>query len=291
MAVANISSTARHTGALLSLARRHPGASIPLVFLLGIVLVSLVGPTLGTGDAEFINPVEVLTSPSREFPFGNDHLGRSVLARLVIALRVSLGLAITSALLAAIVGGLMGLIAGYVGGIVDEIVMRLMDTIFAFPVLLMAVLIAALLGPGIKGVIITIIIVTCPSFSRVVRGPTLSVRERDYVTAARAMGASPVRIVLRHVLPNVMAAILVQLSYTLSVALIIEGSLSFLGLGVQPPFPSLGSLLSDGKVYMEAAWWLVAFPGVTLALAIIAINVSGDWLRDFWDPRLRRLAR
>jgi peptide/nickel transport system permease protein len=271
-------------------ARRNRVGSITVIFLVVIIAVSWIGPVLGTGDPEAIDPAYTLAPPSLQYPLGTEHLGRSVLARLVFALRVSLALATISALLAAAIGTLIGLIVGYVGGVMDELVMRFMDMIFAFPLLLMAILMAAILGAGIKGVLVAIVVVTVPTFSRIVRGPVLSVRERDYVTAAWLLGASSRRILFIHILPNVLAPLLVQISYTLSVALIIEGSLSFLGLGVQPPTPSVGSILRDGKVYMEAAPWMVFFPGITLAMIIIAINVFGDWLRDFLDPKLRRQA-
>jgi len=170
----------------------------------------------------------------------------------------------------------------------DEIIGRLMDVLFAFPTLLLAIIIAAVLGPGITGVIITIVVVTVPIFSRVVRGPTLSVREMEYTIAARVIGASSRRIIFRHVLPNVSTPLLVQLAFTLSGALIAEGALSFLGLGVQPPTPSLGSLLSDGQTYMELAPWMMFFPGLTLAASILAVNLLGDELQRFADPRLVR---
>ena len=218
---------------------------------------------------------------------GNDYLGRSVLARVVFALRVSLVLSAVSAMLAALAGTFAGITVGYVKGWADEIVMRFMDILFAFPSILVAILIATVLGPGLYSVVVIIFVISLPSFTRMVRGPTLSVCETEYVTAAKSVGAARPRIIFRHVLPNVMAPILVQFSYALSVALIIEGSLSFLGLGVQPPQPSLGSLLLDGKKYMELAPWMVLFPGVILALAVVSINVFGDWLRDYFDPRLR----
>ena len=263
--------------------------SVSALFLLGAVLVALIGPTLGTGDPIAINADATFGSPSVEFPLGNDHLGRSVLARLVSALRISLLLATMSGLLAAVAGTIVGVTVGYYGGLLDELVMRLVDMLFAFPWLLMAILVMAALGTGAQSVVVAIVIVMFPSFSRIVRGPTLSVREREYVTAALVVGASPVRIIFRHLVPNVFAPILIQLSYTISVALILEGSLSFLGLGVQPPTATLGSLMRDGKIYMERAPWTVLFAGSTLALAIIAINIIGDWIRDYLDPKLRRL--
>jgi peptide/nickel transport system permease protein len=218
---------------------------------------------------------------------GGDYLGRSVFARLVFALRISLALAATSALLAAVVGTTMGLMAGYFGGILDELVMRFTDVLFAFPTILLGLLVAMVLNPGVNSVIVTIVVATIPVFGRVARGPTLSVRETEYTIAARVIGATSPRILFRYILPNVSTPLLVQLAFTLSGALIAEGALSFLGLGVQPPMPSLGSLLRDGKTYMEIAPWTMFFPGVTLALAILAINLLGDEMQAFTDPRLR----
>ncbi len=275
---------------LLQLLKRGPTAWVPaicLIFLIGAFAIAWIGPSLGTGDPEAMYPTFAFTSPSAQYPMGNDYLGRSVLARVVFALRVSLVLSAVSAMLAALAGTFIGITVGYLKGWTDEIVMRFMDILFAFPSILVAILIATILGPGLYSVVVIIFVISLPSFTRMVRGPTLSVCETEYVTAAQSIGAARPRIVLRHVLPNVMAPILVQFSYALSVALIIEGSLSFLGLGVQPPRPSLGSLLLDGKKYMELAPWMVLFPGVVLALAVVSINVFGDWLRDYFDPRLR----
>ncbi len=229
----------------------------------------------------------MFAKPSGEYPMGGDYLGRSVLARLVSGLRISLALAAVSALLAATLGTIVGLASGYFGGILDEVMMRLMDVLFAFPTILLGLLAAMVMAPGVPGVVVTIVVATIPVFGRVVRGPTLSVRATEYTVAARVIGASSARILWRYVLPNVSTPLLVQLAFTLSGALIAESALSFLGLGVQPPTPSLGSLLRDGKNYMEIAPWTMLFPGLTLAAAILAVNLLGDELQAFTDPRLR----
>jgi peptide/nickel transport system permease protein len=262
------------------------GAATILVLLIAIV-IALVGPVLGTGDPEEISGTARFASPSAEYPMGGDYLGRSVLARLVFGLRISLALAAASALLAAAVGTVLGLISGYFGGTLDELVMRFTDILFAFPTILLGLLVAMVLDPGVSSVVVTIVIATIPIFGRVVRGPTLSVRQAEYTIAARVMGATSHRILFRCVLPNVSTPLLVQLAFTLSGALIAEGALSFLGLGVQPPMPSLGSLLRDGKTYMEIAPWTMLFPGITLAVAILAINLLSDELQAFADPRVR----
>jgi peptide/nickel transport system permease protein len=271
-----------------ALARRSPLGAGAALFLLGLLAVAVVGPLLGVGDPLATSPLAMFAPPRPGLPLGGDYLGRDVLARLVEGLRVSFALAAASALLAATIGILLGLVAGYSGGGADEAVMRLTDLLFAFPTLLLALLIAMVMGPGIPGVLVTIVVATIPVFARVARGPTLSVRATEYALAARVAGAAPPRILVKHVLPNITSPLLVQLAFTLSGALVAESGLSFLGLGVQPPMPSLGSLLRDGRTYMELAPWMMLVPGLTLAATILAINLLGDELQGLLDPRLRQ---
>ncbi len=283
-----LSSSRSRRSTLRRFARQSPIGAVAAVILLAALAVALIGPFIPwVGDPEAISPLAMFAPPSAEYPLGGDDLGRSVFARLVFALRISFALATISALLAAALGTLLGLVAGYTGGLLDEIFMRITDMLFAFPTLLLAILVATVLGPGVSGVIITIVVATVPVFSRVARGPTLSVRASEFAVASRVIGASPARTLFRHVLPNVATPLLVQLAFTLSGALVAEGALSFLGLGVQPPTPSLGSLLSNGKTYMEIAPWTMLFPALTLAAAILAINLLGDEFQRFTDPRQR----
>jgi peptide/nickel transport system permease protein len=277
----------QHTSSLHRFVAGSPLGTISALFLLFAIAVAFLGPYLGTGDPEAIHPTASFAGPTSEYPMGGDYLGRSVLSRLVSGLRISLALSASSALLAATLGTMLGLIAGYFGGVLDELVMRFTDVLFAFPVILLGLLAAMVLQPGIPGVVVTIVVATIPIFCRVARGPTLSVRATEYTVSARVIGASPARILFRYILPNVSTPLLVQLAFTLSGALIAEGALSFLGLGVQPPTPSLGSLLRDGKTYMEVAPWTMFFPALTLAVAILAVNLLGDELQGFTDPRLR----
>jgi peptide/nickel transport system permease protein len=277
----------RHTSSLRRFVTGSPLGTVSALFLLFAIVVAFLGPYLGTGDPEAIHPTASFAGPTGEYLMGGDYLGRSVLSRLVSGLRISLALSASSALLAATLGTMLGLIAGYFGGVLDELVMRFTDVLFAFPVILLGLLAAMVLQPGIPGVVVTIVIATIPIFCRVARGPTLSVRATEYTVSARVIGASPARILFRYILPNVSTPLLVQLAFTLSGALIAEGALSFLGLGVQPPTPSLGSLLRDGKTYMEVAPWTMFFPALTLAAAILAVNLLGDELQGFTDPRLR----
>jgi peptide/nickel transport system permease protein len=277
----------QHTSSLRQFVTGSPLGTISALFLLFAIVVAFLGPYLGTGDPEAIHPTASFAGPTGEYPMGGDYLGRSVLSRLVSGLRISLALSASSALLAAALGTTLGLIAGYFGGVLDELVMRFTDVLFAFPVILLGLLATMVLQPGIPGVVVTIVIATIPIFCRVARGPTLSVRATEYTVSARVIGASPARILFRYILPNVSTPLLVQLAFTLSAALIAEGALSFLGLGVQPPTPSLGSLLRDGKTYMEVAPWTMFFPALALAAAILAVNLLGDELQGFTDPRLR----
>jgi peptide/nickel transport system permease protein len=267
--------------------RKSPlGAFCLLVILFGIAF-AVIGPWVGTGDPEKIDPLAVFASPSRAYPMGTDYLGRSVMARLADGMRVSLLIALLSAGLAAAIGAAIGLVSGYAGGLLDEVTGRLADVVFAFPTMLLGLLIVMVLEPGITALIVTILVVTLPIFVRVARGPTLGLKQAEYVLAARVSGATTRRIVFRHILPNLTGPLLVQVTFSLSVALIAEGALSFLGLGVQPPQPSLGSLLRDGKTYMELAPWTMFFPAIALAGMILAINLLGDELQGIIDPRLR----
>jgi peptide/nickel transport system permease protein len=277
----------RRTAIVKRFARRSPLGTTAIAVLIVMLLIAIVGPWTFTGDPEKIDALATFGGPNGKYLMGTDYLGRSVLARIAVGLRVSMALAAISALVAALVGALLGLIAGYFGGLVDDVIMRIADVFFGFPTLLLALLIEMITQPGVSSVILTILIATVPIFSRVARGPTLSVRSTEYVIAARVMGATSSRLIRKHILPNVLTPLLVQLTFTLSFALIAEGALSFLGLGVQPPRPSLGSLLRDGQTYMQIAPWMMLFPGLTLALAILAINLFGDELQTFTDPRLR----
>jgi ABC-type dipeptide/oligopeptide/nickel transport system permease subunit len=218
---------------------------------------------------------------------GTDYLGRSTMARLAVGMRVSLLIALLAAGSAAAIGAAIGLVSGYAGGLTDEVIGRLADIVFAFPTMLLGLLIVMVMEPGIPALVVTILVITLPIFVRVARAPTLGLKTAEYVMAARVSGATTRRIIFRHILPNLTGPLLVQTTFSLSVALIAEGALSFLGLGVQPPQPSLGSLLRDGKTYMELAPWTMFFPALVLAGLILAINLLGDELQAIIDPRLR----
>jgi peptide/nickel transport system permease protein len=258
---------------------------VGLFVLSGFVLVAVFGSWLPLGDPAAVNAGPRLDAPSGRWWAGTDSLGRSVLPRLVEGVRTTFLLAGAAVVVTAALSVVLGMVAAYYRGAVGELISRGADVLFAFPSLLLAILLVAITGPGVSGALISIVLICSPLMVRVVRAASLSVVGRDFVVAARVGGASPVRILLVHVLPNVAGTAVVQATYALSVGMLIESGLSFLGLGLQPPAASLGSLVHEGAVYLPIAPWLVLVPGVLLAMAIMAVNLVGDGLRDALDVR------
>jgi len=255
-----------------------------LASLLLLIFLGVFGSWLPLGDPTQIAAGPRLGEPTLEHPFGTDELGRSFLPRVVQGIRATFLLSAIAVLISAVIGTLLGMAAGYFGRAVDIAVARGADILFAFPALLVGLLVAAVLGPGQVSAIAVIAIATLPLLIRVVRSVTLSVAGRGFVTAAEVAGASAIRILLLHILPNVMGAVMVQLTYALSIGMIIESALSFLGLGVQPPDASLGSLLRQGSAYLTIAPWMVLSSGAVLSLAIMSVNLVGDAVRDALEP-------
>ena len=261
---------------------------VGLVILAVFAILAVFGPWLVPHDPYAMDITRQLQSPSWSHPFGTDRYGRDVLSRVIAGSRISLSIALISVGCALAIGSSLGLSAGYAGGYIDLALSRIMDILLGFPSLLLAIAIAGTLGPGIGNGIIAIIVVYIPFFFRVTRAPVLSEREREYVEAARCIGVSESRIVLRHLLPNVLGPILVQTAVTLAFALLTEASLSFLGLGAQPPQPAWGAILNEGRTYVERAPWISIFPGIAIMLAVFGLNLVGDGLRDVLDPRIRK---
>jgi peptide/nickel transport system permease protein len=253
--------------------------------LLGLlVLMAIFAPLLAPHDPEHIDSARVLAGPDLSHPFGSDQLGRDVLSRVLFGLRTSLAVAIGSVALAMVVGVPLGLLAGYRGGWVDSLIMRPIDLLLALPALLLAITLIAILGEGSLVALVAIAIIYLPILARVVRSSALVVRERPFVTAARARGASPLSVMTRHVLPNAIGPALVQATVLMGFAIQIEAALAFLGLGAQPPTPSLGLMLLDGYQVLQQAPWVDIYPGVAIALAVIAFFLIGDGLRRVYDP-------
>jgi peptide/nickel transport system permease protein len=261
-----------------------------------VVLAGLVVAILILAVAIFANLLAPVAPDEQNFELleaapgtlawmGTDRLGRDVFSRVIYGSRISLYVAAVSIVSAMLVGGALGLAAGYLGGRWDNLVSRVMDVFFSVPGLLLSVGIAAMRGPGVNSAVIAIAIVYTPIFARVMRGPVLAEREKEYVEAVRALGAGRTKVALRHVLPNVLSPFVVQGTVAFSQAILIEASLSYLGLSAQPPTPSWGNMLNEGRTYLETAPWISVFPGLAIVTAVLAFNLLGDGLRDVLDPR------
>ncbi|MCP8936964.1 ABC transporter permease [Alsobacter sp. SYSU M60028] len=267
--------------------RRNKLLAFAVVFIAAQVLVAVFADWIAPYDPVAQDVIARMKGPSVAHWLGTDQFGRDILSRVIHGWRSSLAVSVSSVGAALVVGGALGLVAAYYRGWTDRIVMRAMDVFFAFPVMLLAIGVVAVLGPRSFTAAVAIAIVYTPIFARLLRGPALVVCESDYVTGARAVGASDARIILMHVLPNLASVVLVQTSLLLSAAILVEASLSFLGLGVQPPTPSLGLMLSEGRNFLMLSPWSAIFSGLAILLLSFGLNLLGDALRDTLDPRLR----
>ena len=266
---------------------RNRVAVVGLIGLILILLSILFAPQLTPYDPIDRNTPERNQAPNLIHPFGTDKLGRDILSRVLYGGRISLQVGFFSIGLAIIISVPLGLIAGFAGGAVDNIIMRIMDIILAFPGLIFAIWLVALLGSEIINVIIAIAFFSIPSYARLVRGVTLSIREMEYVMAARSMGAGNLRVMFYHILPGVLGPMIVITTLGVSGAIVTGASLSFLGLGVSPPTPEWGAMLADGRAYLRTQWWIAVFPGMAITLVVLALNILGDALRDALDPKVR----
>jgi len=264
---------------------RRPAAMIGAAILIFFIALALAAPLISPYDPIATSWVAVRKPPSTAHPFGTDELGRDVLARIIWGSRTSLAAASVAVGMAACVGVPLGLVSGYVGGALDAIVMRLIDAMLAIPFLILAIALAAFLGPSLTNAMIAIGIAQIPIFARLTRGQVLAIREEDYIEAADAVGNPHRRIVWRHIFPNTVPPILVQASLAAAGAIIAEASLSFLGLGQQPPNPSWGSMLNTARSFMAQAPWMAFWPGVAIFTLVLSLNLFGDGLRDALDPR------
>jgi peptide/nickel transport system permease protein len=270
------------------LARRYPLGGVGLVIVAVFILVALFAPYITTHDPLSTNPAISLSAPTLAHPMGADFMGRDLYSRVVYGARTSLAVGFGATALGVLLGVLIGLASGFIGGWVDLTVQRFIDMLQALPTLILAMAMAAALGPSITNTIIAIAIPKLPSIARVIRANTLSLREMPFVEAARAMGMSQMRIAVRHILPNTMAPLIVLATAGLGSAILVEASLSFLGLGVPEPHPSWGRMLSESAAeYVRTAPWLVIFPGLAITFAVFGTNILGDALRDLLDPRQR----
>jgi len=258
-----------------------------VIVIAALTALALLAPKLPLGSPTQISKDHALVGPSLREPFGMDDLGRSVLGRVVHAYRISLGVAVASVLLALLIGGPLGLVAGYAEGWPDHLIMRPLDVLMAFPGILLAIALMGVFGTGSLLVAGALAVVYTPVVARVVRAAVLATKIEVYVEGARAMGATVPRVVFAHIVPNALTPVLVQASVLMALGILIEAALSFLGVGVRPPTPSLGLMLSDGRGFMTQAPWMVIFPGLAIMLAVLGFNMLADGLRDWVDPQAR----
>jgi peptide/nickel transport system permease protein len=270
---------------MLPRALRSAPSLAGVLIVASLLVVAVAAPWLAPYAPTAIFPGAEIRPPSSRFLLGTDEVGRDILSRVLYGARVSLGVAIPSVALATLVGTTMGVGLGYGGGAPDLLAMRLFDVLFAFPPILLAIALVAALGPSTVNLILTIALLMLPQFAVLARSATLALKPQEFVQAARALGASHWRILGRHVLPNISGPLVVQTSLSLSIVILVEAALSFLGLGTQPPAPSWGSMLSRGRQYMTIAPWLVLAPGFAIMLAVLGFNLVGDAQRDLLDPR------
>lgn len=268
---------------------------IPLAIIGLFVVISIFGHWLALWPANqqdlrlrFLPPAWLAGGDPR-YLLGTDNLGRDILSRIIVGAQASFIIAVTAITCGSIIGSLIGLVAGYFGGRYDMIVMRVVDGLMAFPLILAALLLVAVIGPGMRTVIIATSVILWARFARIIRSEVLSVKERDFVTLARVSGASDVRIMFVHILPNVINSVVVLLTLQLGFVIIVEATLSFLGAGVPPPTPTWGQMVAEGRDYIERAWWMSLFPGIAIAAVVLSFNLVGDWLRDRLDPKLQQL--
>ncbi len=265
---------------------RNPTGLLALGCLLAFIASAVLAPLLAPHDPLDISG-ERLQPPSREHLLGTDELGRDILSRILYGGRVSLQVGIIAVVIALSVGGVLGLVAAYWEGRLDGVIMRVMDMMLAFPGILLALVIIAVLGPSLFNVMIAIGIASIPAYTRLVRGSTLSAKQNEYVEAARALGAGAWRIIFRHLVPNVAAPVIVLSTLGVAGAILATAGLSFIGLGAPPPTPEWGAMLATARNYIRRAWWLATFPGLAITITVLVINILGDALRDALDPRLK----
>ncbi len=266
---------------------RKPTAVVGGTIVVGLLVVAALAPLLAPHSPTATFPGATLQPPSLRFPFGTDDLGRDVFSRVVYGTRISVQVGVIAVSIALVVGTAIGLLVGYFGGFIDNAVMRIMDVVLAFPEILLAIAIVAILGPSLNNTMVAIGIAVIPVYARTVRSSVLSVVGNDYIMAAHATGVGNLRIIFRHVLPNVLSPIIVLSTVNIGTAILIAAGLSFVGLGAQPPTPEWGSMLSTARAYLSIAPWMSVFPGLAIALVVLAFNLLGDAIRDVADPRSR----
>jgi peptide/nickel transport system permease protein len=266
-------------------------AYLSLFILLFIALIAVIGPLIAPHDPYEFDLSKARSPPSLEHPLGADELGRDILSRILVGARYTFGVSIVSVMVGASIGTLLGLISGYKGGLWDTVIQRVNDVLLAFPTILLAIALVAFLGQGVHSLVIAIAVSSMPVYVRLVRASVLQVASEDYVIAARMLGLSEWRIMMKHILPNVIAPVIVQLSYHMGLAVLVASALGFLGLGVPPPTPEWGAMIGSGRIYLFSSPHIVFFPGLAISITVIAFNMVGDGLRESLDPKVRAFLR
>ncbi len=267
--------------------RRNKLAVLGMCVLVLIVLLAIFADLIAPYPYDYQNYSAALEFPTWEHPFGTDNYGRDILSRVIYGSRISLQIGFISLLVGAVIGCILGAVAGFFGGVLDTVIMRFTDILMSIPKMILAIAIATTLGPGLTNAIIAVSIGSIPNFARVVRASTLTVKDQEYVESARAIGTSNTRIIAKYIFPNVMAPIIVQATLGVGTSIILAASLSFLGLGIQPPTPEWGAMLSAARSYMREQWYMVMFPGLAIMITVLALNLFGDGLRDALDPKMK----
>jgi peptide/nickel transport system permease protein len=265
----------------------HKLGVIGFVVLTLVFLAGIFAPAVSPYDPTQVDVKNIRSAPTAEHWFGTDELGRDILSRVIFGTRVTLMVMVISVSLALVGGTLLGLIAGYAGGKVEAVLMMIMDALLSFPMLILALAIIAILGPGIQNAMMAIAIVNVPNFARIVRGQVLAIKQSEYIDASRSIGSNGAQVLFKEILPNTLDAIIIYASLRSSQAIITESSLSFLGLGVQPPTPSWGWMVAVGMKFWNVAWWMSFFPGLAIFITVLSVNLMGDALRDAFDSQLR----
>lgn len=272
---------------IINLLKKNPSAIVGLSIIIVLVIIAIFAPLISPSDPIKINLPQRLQAPSWQHLMGTDEAGRDILSRVIYGSRISLKIGIIIVGIAVFIGTFFGLISGYFGGKIDNLIMRLMDIIIAFPPFVLAVAIAAAMGPSLLNAMLAVAIVQIPKFARLSRGETLSLREKEFITAARLSGSSSFQIILYHILPNCLSSIVVLSTLSIGESIIYTASLSFIGLGAQPPVPEWGAIVSVGRKYLMDQWWYSTLPGLMILITVMGFNLLGDALRDILDPRIR----
>lgn len=286
----NVKAKRKKTSALAEVWKRlkkNKLALIGLGIIIVLFLIAIFADVIAPYDYAKQDLKNILKFPNKAHPFGTDEFGRDILSRVIYGSRISLIVGFIAVSISVILGGFLGAIAGYYGGKLDNMIMRFMDILFAIPGILLAISIVAALGPGLKNLMIAVGVSSTPGYARIVRASVLSIKDQEFVEAAKAAGSSNTRIIFRHIIPNCLAPIIVQATLGVALAILTAAGLSFIGLGIQPPTPEWGSMLSGGRGYIRDNWYMTMFPGLAIVVTIFALNVLGDGLRDALDPKLK----